>query len=58
MAKCEELGVGRIASIIGRYFAMDRDNRWERVESAYNLMTLGQAEHTYSDPLDGIKCRL
>jgi 2,3-bisphosphoglycerate-independent phosphoglycerate mutase len=54
MAKCEQLGVGRFASIIGRYFAMDRDNRWERVESAYNLMTLGQAEHTYGDPLEAL----
>ena len=33
-----ELNCGRLASIVGRYYAMDRDNRWERVESAYNLM--------------------
>ncbi len=39
---CEELGVGRIASVVGRYFAMDRDNRWERVQKAYDLLTLGQ----------------
>lgn len=38
-AKCKEIGVGQIASIVGRYYAMDRDNRWERVEQAYNLMT-------------------
>ncbi|MBI1336031.1 MAG: 2,3-bisphosphoglycerate-independent phosphoglycerate mutase [Phycisphaera sp.] len=37
--KCKELGVGRIASICGRYYAMDRDNRWERVEKAYACMT-------------------
>src|SRR5690606_32885451 len=37
-----KLGKGRIASIIGRYFAMDRDNRWDRVEQAYNLITNGQ----------------
>lgn len=39
--KCAELGVGRVASIVGRYYAMDRDNRWERVEKAYRLLTEG-----------------
>jgi len=38
-AKCAELGVGRIASVIGRYYAMDRDNRWERVARAFACMT-------------------
>eukprot|EP01031_Cornospumella_fuschlensis_P021628 gene21628-26500_t len=37
------LGKGRIASLIGRYFAMDRDNRWDRVEAAYNLITEGRS---------------
>ena len=37
--KCNEIGVGQIATIIGRYYAMDRDNRWERVVKAYNAMT-------------------
>ena len=41
-AKLAELGVGKIATIIGRYYAMDRDNRWERVEQAYNAMVLGE----------------
>ena len=40
-AKCREIGVGRIASIVGRYYAMDRDNRWERVHKAYRLLTEG-----------------
>lgn len=39
------LGKGRIATIIGRYYAMDRDNRWDRVELAYDLMTLAQGEY-------------
>lgn len=39
----ETLGCGRIASIIGRYFAMDRDNRWDRVQKAYELLTAGKA---------------
>ena len=40
-AKIKEIGVGQIASIEGRYYAMDRDNRWERVEKAYNAMVIG-----------------
>ncbi|TEP28707.1 2,3-bisphosphoglycerate-independent phosphoglycerate mutase [Pseudomonas aeruginosa] len=40
------LGKGRIASIIGRYFAMDRDNRWDRVQAAYELIVDGKAEFT------------
>lgn len=47
-AKMQELGVGRLASLTGRYFAMDRDRRWERIEKAYNLLTLGEAEYTFA----------
>lgn len=39
-----DLGVGRIASVIGRYFAMDRDKRWERVQLAYDALTLGTGQ--------------
>jgi len=39
--KLEEIGTGKIASVIGRYYAMDRDNRWERVSKAYNAMVKG-----------------
>lgn len=39
---------GKIASIIGRYYAMDRDNRWERVQQAYDLLTLGKAPFSAS----------
>ena len=42
--KCNEVGGGRIASICGRYYAMDRDKRWERVRQAYDLITQGKAE--------------
>ncbi|MEN0019502.1 MAG: 2,3-bisphosphoglycerate-independent phosphoglycerate mutase [Planctomycetota bacterium] len=38
-AECDKIGVGRIASVVGRYWAMDRDNRWERVKTAYDLLT-------------------
>lgn len=40
--KCEEIGVGKIATVMGRYYAMDRDNRWERVEKAYAAMVYGE----------------
>ena len=53
-AKLKSLGVGRVASIVGRYFAMDRDNRWERVEEAYNLMTLGESEFVAADPVSAL----
>lgn len=53
--KCNTLGVGRIASIVGRYFAMDRDNRWERVEAAYDLLTLGQATYSAPDALTALQ---
>ena len=39
--KMKEIGVGKIASVCGRYYAMDRDNRWERVVKAYEMLTLG-----------------
>ncbi|MGB0893028.1 MAG: 2,3-bisphosphoglycerate-independent phosphoglycerate mutase [Parashewanella sp.] len=42
-----KLGTGKIASIVGRYYAMDRDNRWDRVEKAYDLITQGQADFEY-----------
>ena len=44
----EEIGVGQIATLSGRYYAMDRDNRWERVELAYNAMVLGKGEKAAS----------
>ncbi|MDX1633989.1 MAG: 2,3-bisphosphoglycerate-independent phosphoglycerate mutase [Marinobacter sp.] len=53
--KLEQLGCGRVASIVGRYFAMDRDNRWDRVEAAYNLLTLGEAEYTANTPVEGLE---
>lgn len=43
-AKMAELGIGKIASVMGRYYAMDRDNRWDRVEKAYGAMVLGEGE--------------
>ncbi len=48
--KLKEIGVGEIATVIGRYYAMDRDNRWERVEQAYNAIVLGEG-HQGEDPV-------
>ncbi|MCH2058803.1 MAG: 2,3-bisphosphoglycerate-independent phosphoglycerate mutase [Thalassotalea sp.] len=53
-AKFAELGNGQVASIIGRYYAMDRDQRWERVEAAYSLMVSGQAEYQYSSATEAL----
>ncbi|MCL1826503.1 MAG: 2,3-bisphosphoglycerate-independent phosphoglycerate mutase [Candidatus Cloacimonetes bacterium] len=50
MAKSEKLGVGKVASVCGRYYAMDRDNRWERVVKAYNMLVFGQG-NAATDPV-------
>ncbi len=60
--KMAEIGMGRIASIVGRYYAMDRDNRWDRVQKAYDLLTAGKGdgyptareamEHYYAHPTE------
>jgi 2,3-bisphosphoglycerate-independent phosphoglycerate mutase len=51
----DELNCGRVASITGRYYAMDRDNRWERVEPAYRLLTEGVAQYTAVDAVAGLE---
>lgn len=53
-AALRELGTGRIASVVGRYFAMDRDKRWDRVEKAYHLLTLGEAPFRASTPQEAL----
>lgn len=59
LAKFEDkfaaLGKGRVASIIGRYYAMDRDNRWDRVEQAYDLMTLAKGEFQADTAVAGLQ---
>ena len=47
-AKMKELGVGRVASVSGRYYAMDRDNRWDRVKRAYDALTKGEGNQAQS----------
>ncbi|HET9405472.1 MAG TPA: 2,3-bisphosphoglycerate-independent phosphoglycerate mutase [Burkholderiales bacterium] len=53
--KCGELKIGRIASLCGRYYAMDRDNRWERVQTAYDLITQGKAEFRAGTAAEGLE---
>ena len=53
--KFAELGVGRIASITGRFYAMDRDNRWDRVKLAYDLIVKGETDNTASSALAGLE---
>ena len=48
-------GQGRIATMIGRYFAMDRDNRWDRVEQAYRLLTEGEAVRVVESAVEGLE---
>ncbi|MFI8417839.1 2,3-bisphosphoglycerate-independent phosphoglycerate mutase [Serratia sp. NPDC078593] len=50
-----KLGAGRIASIIGRYFAMDRDNRWDRVQLAYDLLTQAKGEFHADNAVAGLQ---
>jgi len=54
LAKFTEIGVGRIGSLSGRYFAMDRDNRWDRIEQAY-LAMVGTSPRTTGDPVAAIE---
>ena len=50
-----KLGKGRIASIVGRYYAMDRDNNWDRVQVAYDLLTQAKADFTYDSATAGLE---
>ena len=54
VVECEEemakIGVGKIATVMGRYYAMDRDNRWDRVEKAYSAMVYGEGEKADTAP--------
>jgi 2,3-bisphosphoglycerate-independent phosphoglycerate mutase len=53
--QCKTLGVGKIASISGRFFGMDRDKRWPRVEVAYKLFTEGEGEFTAESAAKGLQ---
>lgn len=55
--KTKELGVGELATVVGRYFAMDRDKRWDRVEIAMKGLVTGEGEEESTDPVKTIKER-
>ena len=52
---CAEIGVGRIATVMGRYYAMDRDKRWDRVEQAYDAMVYGEGSASDPDPVHAVR---
>ena len=54
-AKCTELGIGKIASVCGRFWSMDRDNRWERVSKAYHLISAGKSERHADSTISAIQ---
>lgn len=54
VTKLHELGIGHVASIVGRYYAMDRDKRWERTEQAYDLMTTGKADYHFNTAIEAL----
>jgi 2,3-bisphosphoglycerate-independent phosphoglycerate mutase len=53
--KLKETGRGKIATIMGRYFAMDRDNRWDRIQLAYDAMTTGKGKFRADSAMDGLE---
>ena len=53
--KCRELGVGKIATVMGRFYAMDRDKRWDRVEAAYDAMVYGEGAAVNPVPVAAVK---
>ena len=52
--KCSQIGVGKIATVMGRFYAMDRDKRWDRVQRAYDAIACGQAPFN-PDPVDAVQ---
>ena len=54
--KLKEIGLGKIATVMGRYYAMDRDNRWDRVEKAYSAMVYGEGNKACCPVTDNICC--
>jgi 2,3-bisphosphoglycerate-independent phosphoglycerate mutase len=54
LKEMRRIGAGKIATVSGRYYAMDRDKRWERVERAFNAMVVGKGEHS-DDPVAAVK---
>ncbi|MBU0978430.1 2,3-bisphosphoglycerate-independent phosphoglycerate mutase [Patescibacteria group bacterium] len=56
MDKCQELGVGQLATLCGRFFALDRDKQWDRIEQAYDSLTIGTGTCT-QDPIGAMEAQ-
>ncbi|MBU0974499.1 2,3-bisphosphoglycerate-independent phosphoglycerate mutase [Patescibacteria group bacterium] len=54
---CKIFGVGKIATLMGRFFAMDRDKRWERIEKSYDALTIGNEDACTTDPIYAMKAQ-
>lgn len=54
---CENLGIGKIATLMGRFYAMDRDKKWDRIEKAYNALTKPSPEACTTDPIAAMKAQ-
>jgi 2,3-bisphosphoglycerate-independent phosphoglycerate mutase len=52
---CEEAGNARVGTVVGRYFAMDRDERWDRTQKAYDLLVSGRAEHHADTAVEAVR---
>jgi 2,3-bisphosphoglycerate-independent phosphoglycerate mutase len=52
---CEQAGSARVGSVVGRYWAMDRDKRWDRVQKAYDLLVHGRAEHHADSAVEAVR---
>jgi 2,3-bisphosphoglycerate-independent phosphoglycerate mutase len=55
LEKTAEIGVGEVATVSGRYYAMDRDKRWERLEKAYKAMILGKSDKRFESPIEAVE---
>lgn len=55
MSGMRYLGIGEIGTVIGRFYAMDRDSRWDRIELAYKAIAKGAAEHQAKDPIEAVE---
>lgn len=55
LAQMKDIGLGQLATMSGRFYAMDRDNRWDRVEKAYNAIALGQSVSVADDPVAALE---
>jgi len=55
--RCEQMGVGKIATIMGRYYAMDRDHKWDRIEKAYDALTIGSPDSCILDPIASLQAQ-